>query len=334
MSVKRKANDKPIYYSGEHMCSAVTGKMKSCDQKAYFLLNGALRCGRHANKNTKRTVLQKNPRAKEIRQKQLEDHRESIDAAAAQNREAGRGGTVDLLKLRMMKSPELTPGVLLVFPNNKHENRNDGFGCCMLSPMRLGPVMHGQAGLPPSKTIENYHQFNKVFSIEQDKEGNPLPVYYEKRAEAYADPIPHRHKYDRADLKKANRDMVNGINTPMYSIHLDATGKERRYTYMQSRLFYCHFYELLAKEQDKFRQLQDKIRNGVNVRIAGYDAHAVHPDGLYADYCNTTKPFGHELVLYSLLTVANPAEYPWNRFYRENREIYDPLPFPLTEGME
>jgi hypothetical protein len=31
-----------------------------------------------------------------------------------------------------------------------------------LSPMKLGPVMHGQKDVPPATSIENYHQFNKV----------------------------------------------------------------------------------------------------------------------------------------------------------------------------
>ena len=35
----------------------------------------------------------------------------------------------------------------------------------------------------------------------------------------------------------------------------------------------------------------------------------------YKDVSNT---FGHELVLYTLLTVEDPYKYPWNIYYNDN----------------
>ena len=63
----------------------------------------------------------------------------------------------------MMKKPELIDGYLNVFPNYKHQNRKDGYGCAKLSPKSLGPVNHGMPNLPIAKNIENYHQFAKFW---------------------------------------------------------------------------------------------------------------------------------------------------------------------------
>lgn len=324
MSSKRK-----IYYSGEHTCTGVQKNGSKCTNKAYYMLNGALKCGHHANAKTKRTKLKSNPRKKELRNAELEQHKLSVSKIQQENQAQGICGTLSCQKMRMMKNPILSEGVLLVFPNNKHQNRSDGFGCASLSPMQLGPVKHGQPGLPDSLTIENYHQFNKVFPNEQDEKGNPLPIFYEKRNAAYIDPIPHRHKYDSAALKKMNKNMVNGVNTPMYCLHLDANGTERRYSYVESRFFYCHWYEVLAKTRVAFTALQTMLQNGTNLCITGYDAYQPDSTRLYEHYCDSSKPFGHELVLYTLLSIQNPYDYPWNRFYREHSDLYDPLSFHI-----
>jgi hypothetical protein len=86
-------------------------------------------------------------------------------------RENERRGDVIVTKLRMMKSPEYNKGFLKVFPNFKHQGRKDGYGCKKLSPMFLGPVQHGQPGLPPSENIENFHQGSKCFEEEIDEVG-------------------------------------------------------------------------------------------------------------------------------------------------------------------
>ena len=60
----------------------------------------------------------------------------------------------------MMKPPEHIDGYLKVFPNFKHQNRKDGFGCASLSPKALGPVSDGSRH---AKNIENFHQGAKIF---------------------------------------------------------------------------------------------------------------------------------------------------------------------------
>ena len=63
--------------------------------------------------------------------------------------------------------------------------------------------------------------------------------------------------------------------------------------------------------------------------ICGYDAYQPDPAKLYEHYCDPSRPFGHELVLYTLLSVKDREDYPWRRYYREHSELYDPLSFDI-----
>lgn len=327
----KKASQRPIPYAGEEMCS---GHLKDrdktpCRKVAYYRVgaNARVYCGRHADADT-RIGLRKNPENAVIRERELQQHAHTIHEISTANVILGTLGHVTCHKMRMMRKVPLTPGVLYVFPNNKHKVRSDGYGCASLSPMQLGPVHHQQPGLPPAKSIENYHQFNKCFSNEQTETGEIMDVFYTKRAAAYNDPVPHRHKYPSKVLKKMNKDFVNGVNTPMFSVHLDADGVERRYSYVESRFFYCIWYEKLAAQQPKLAALKQKIAHGVNLCICGYDAYQPTED-LYTHYCDASRPYGHELVLYTLLTVDDPAQYPWRRYYAAHQERYDPLSFDI-----
>jgi len=313
-----------------------TCEMRGCTRRAYYRETGGVGvltnknprvlCGTHSRKRP-RKKLTRNPNAKRIRKAELDAHKAQVARAAA---ERGGPGMVTCFKLRMMRVPPLTPGVMNVFPNNRHQARADGFGCAALSPMRLGPVRHGQFGLGDALNIENYHQFNKCFPFEQE-DGTTLPIFYQKRDAAYADPVAHRHKYDPKQIRKMSEGYVTGgrveaTNAPMFSVHLDATGKERHYSYVQSRFFYCAWHERLAKKEPYFAKLLHDLERGTNLCLVGYDAYQPTGD-LYEHYCDPGRPFGHELVLYTLLVVKDPNAYPWRRYYAEHCEIYDPLPF-------
>lgn len=219
-------------------------------------------------------------------------------------------------KLLMRRKAPHRKDFISVFPNNRHGNRKDGLGMCELSPMRLGPVKHAQPGVPDSLTIENYHQFNKVFPNEVDDNRDPKPEFYKMRDEAYQDPVPHRHKYSREILKKICKGNIN----PLYSIHLWPDGSEHRYDYVSSRYFYCHQYEILAKLQPEYKTLKDLLEEGKNLLILGYDGREI--TDLYDMYKDPAYPFGHELVLCSLLKFKNPKDYPWNVYHDEHRDLY------------
>jgi hypothetical protein len=113
-------------------------------------------------------------------------------------------------------------------------------------------------------------------------------------------------------------------NIPLFSVHLTLDGEERHFTYLESRFFYCKAYEVLTRDKSDLRVLREKLKSGINLMICGYDAYALEEDKeLYVYYCDTTRPFGHELVLYSLLVVEDPMDYPWQRYMRDHPEIYD-----------
>jgi len=335
-------SSKKLPYYGESRCEMKKKDGDPCANNAYYRhrKSGQVLCGVHC-KLPSRVKLPQNPKAEEIKAEKYKLHKLTVEVFAAENRQAKRRGKLTCQKMRMMKPVELQEGCLNVFPNNKHQNRTDGFGCASLSPMQLGPVEHNQPGLPISLTIENYHQFNKCFPNEIDKEGNPLPEFYTRRDAAYVDPVPHRHKFDLASLKKMNKDFVSGnesvANAPMFSVHLDANGKERRYSYVESRFFYCKWYERLATQTEDFKTLKEKLAQGYNLCICGYDAY--QPNVVFDargylfclqfHYENPLQPFGHELVLFTLLLIDDPYQYPWNMFYNKHKKLYEPLSFTM-----
>lgn len=218
--------------------------------------------------------------------------------------------------MRMMKKVEHKPGYLSVFPNYKHGNRQDGLGMPSLSPKSLGPVQHGMPGLPEAQNLENFWQFSKAFAFEVDEQGCLLPVFEEKRKKGFADTVPHRHKYEKKILSKYS----NNVNKPLYSVFVDREGKERRFSYIQARYFYCKIYEVLTKKEESFAKLQDLISEGYNLNLVGYDGYEVGDD-LMRHYLDESQPFGHELVLYTLLTQEE-EKYPWNVYHAENEELY------------
>lgn len=276
-----------VYY-GEINCESKTAKGTECTNKAYWKVGKKYLCGVHS-KNKDRKELPKGKKKEP-----------SIDW---DNIKELKKGKVICSKMKMMKGFDTRKGYLNVFPNYKHQNRKDGFGCSSLSPMSLGPVKHKQEGLPDALNIENYFQSNKKFPCESMKK------FRKKRLEMYEDPIPHRHKYDR----KLG-------NIPEYSIFI-INGEERQYTYIQSRYFYCHFYERLAKKTDDYKKLRKYLyekKYGLN--IVGYDAYPITKD-LYSHYKDSSKPFGHELVLYCLLTLEK-EEYPWRIYYNKHKKLY------------
>ncbi len=313
-----------VYY-GELPCEGhVKSTGKPCVNHAYYCdANGKHLCGVHSKKEA-RTELPKNPNKKQIEEMEEMHRKEKQEQMAQENRMNGRKGDVIVTKMHMMKSPVYVSGYVNVFPNFKHQNRKDGFGCARLSPKSLGPVEHGMPGIPPAGTIENYHQFAKFWEFELDEQGQIKEEYKQQRIAAYANGEPMRHKYDRKTIEESNKksNINTNINIPLFSAYYDSNGVEHRYTYLQCRYFYCHFYELLAMKEPDFVKLMQMRQDGYNLNICGFDGYSVN-SSLQEHFMDTTRPFGHELVLYTLLTEENPANFPWNVFYEENRGIYE-----------
>jgi hypothetical protein len=304
-------------YYGEKKCqSLIKSTGKPCTNLTYFQSDGKLLCGVHSKKDKNRIKLKKNPNKAKLFLEEIKKHNLEIRNQAALNKNAGKKGDVVCSKLKMMQKPDYIKGYLNIFPNYKHQGRKDGFGCSRLSPKSLGPVNHNMPGIPPAKNLENYHQFAKFWKFELDKDNQIIDKYKIARNKAYQDPIPYRHKYDRKTLKKHGN-----VNVPEFSVYYTKNGEERRYNYLQCRYFYCHYYESLAQKEPDFTRLNKKINEGYNINIVGYDGYQV-TKSIWDCYNDTSKPFGHELVLYTMLIEQNPKKYPWNIFYEKNKDLY------------
>lgn len=307
-----------IYY-GETSCQGQykSGKKKgtSCQNKAYYDVKGAYLCGVHAK--GERKELPKNPHRKELQQQENNDQEKISIITAETNRKEGKSGLVAVSKMGMRKAIPHRQGYLSIFPNFKHGNRKDGYGLPSLSPMSLGPINHGYPSLSPASNLENFHQGAKIYPGEVDKDNKITPEAHQVRDKLYRDETPYRHKFK---FPCFTGEVKNKI--PLYSLHYRGE-EEVKYDYLQSRYLYCYWYEKLVKEQEDFLLLQELINNGYNLLIIGYDGYDVDEKDLYTCYLDTSKPFGHELVLYTLLTVKDKEDYPWHRYYAQNKSIYE-----------
>lgn len=324
-----------IIYHGQIPCQGIyksgAKKGETCKNMAYNLSSdGLYLCGLHS-KNIEISKLPKNPNSKKEKEELLMSRVIACEEAASKNVEEGYCGMIIVNTMPWMKAPPYIDGYFNVFPNFKHGNRKDGYGCPGLSPKSLGPINHGMPNLPIAANLENFHQGAKFFPGEVNDEGwekfegnrnffgTITPEALEVRKKMYEDTTPYRHKFEYPLFTGRKPD--GNTNIQLFSIHYDQDGKERRYDYISSRYFYCYWYEKLAKEREEFKILQDLLFQGFNLQILGYDGYPVTQD-LWDHYLDPTRPFGHELVLYTLLAIENPEDYPWNRYYRENNTLY------------
>lgn len=268
-------------------CSAVTGKGDKCKNGGYYKLNdGRIVCGVHS-RGKERVEL---PKIKKVLEK--------VEVTKGE-------GKIEVRKIQMMKSVEDLGNYARCFPNFKHGGRKDAcFDCSSLSPFRLGPIDHGQPSLPPAKNLENFFQFNKVYSDEVDKNTQPTQKFFDTQLKGYLDEVPHRHK-PQYKIEKC-----------LYSIWEKKDKTLVSLSYVESRQIYSHFYVKYAREQEAFKKLVKLHEDGYNICIYGYDGYPtndVKASDMEEYYLDPSKPFGHELVLYTMLKYK-PEEYPWIKY--------------------
>lgn len=305
------------YYS-ERICESIVKSTGSpCKNKQYYYSseNKQYTCGVHKGKEF--TELPHRPaiEKEELVKAEINLQLIKVDEFRKQNVENSRLGSVCLIKMSMRKAVVSKEGWYNIFPNYRHQNRQDGFGCSSLSPMVLGPVKHGQPNLPDAQNLENFHQGNKVFPCELDEKnnpgsaslagfphGNPTYEFVKRRLEMYNDKQPHRHKFTRNDR-------------PVYSVWTDKNGSTYSIDYITSRQFYCTFYERMVTKEQDFIQLKKWRESGYNLAIQGYDAYEMEPNvkSIEEVYLNTSRPFGHERVLFTMLVLEKEEDYPWRK---------------------
>lgn len=317
-----------VFYFGETTCDH-----DKCPNKAsYSSTNKDVTvyiCGIHKRciSSFNPTPLARRPASSALaRSKKLAaNHVKTYEEAAKKNKDENCPGKVMLLPFRMMKAPEHQSGFLTVFPNARHKARTDGYGLSSLSPKLMGPVHHNMPNLPVT-TVEDFYQQAKLYPKEADSSGSPTEAAFEERKKAYTEGKGLRHK----PAAKENKKKV----LPLYSIYYDGAGKEYRFDYIQSRWFYCRAYELIARNLSDLGCLKKKLADGYNLAICGFDApknEKVVSREIDVVYADPSHPFGHELVIYCMLTIADPADYPWNKYNRNHRDIYSPFDNMFTQ---
>jgi hypothetical protein len=208
--------------------------------------------------------------------------------------------------MRMRQNVQTAKGFLNIFPNNRHGDRKDGRGMPSLSPMRMGPVMHNQTELPHAKSIENFHQGNKVYASQYDAQlDKPTPAFYETQREMYTDDVPHRHHPAASSRLR-----------PLFSVFY-VGDVEYRLSYVESRQLYCHYYEAFARADPAYKTLENLIEQGYHLQMCGYDAYDVEgdwsdPNVWEAYYLDPSRPFGHERVLACMLSISS-EDVPWRK---------------------
>lgn len=303
-----------VFY-GEIKCTYTTLSNKKCNNNAYYIDKNKYGCGVHTKKESRKNLPKRSAKdLKKMEDKRIKDHKKTLIET--------KNIDIILTKMYMMKKIDLIPNYLNIFPNHKHQHRKDGFGCSSLSPKCIGPIDHKQEGLPKAVTLEVYHQNNKVFPFEINSKGELTKDFIKTQICGYERKEPWRHKYGKnkedhiKKLKKLGIKITNNINIPLFSVHKDEKGNYIKYTYIESRWFYCKQYENFAIKDKNFKKI---LKLGFNINIIGYDARPIKntqclQDELIKMYKNIKYPFGHELVLACLLfkELGRIKETPWN----------------------
>lgn len=268
---------------GEVRCGELCASGNYCKSKSYFRVGDTLRCGTHS-RNCDRIELRKNPDAKK-----LKEEKDSLrfSRALLASKSGGRRGQIVCSKLGMRKEVPHKDGYLSVFPNYKHGNRKDGYGCPALSPMSLGPIKHEQEGVPVFSNLENFWQFSKKYKNQSFKEFEVLRVVMSN-----AEPLRHNRKGEKPEGWVWDGELLD---------------------YLEARPYYCCFYEQLSRRTKEFTELKEYLNKGWNLNIIGYDGREV--DGNSKEdfkrcYLDSTRPFGHELCLTAML-VLDKDDLPW-----------------------
>lgn len=292
---------------GEGRCSAtLKRKGLQCKHKAYYEHMGKAVCGRHKSKPYRKLPV--NPEKTRLQEEALQAQAESVRRERQSNRAKGSRGSVVCTKIRCMQAPQHRSGHQSIFPNRWHGNRRDGIGLPDCSPMSVGPI-HLPSGQTAS-CVENMHQGSKLFHGSID-DPSAMAQFREVQASLFADPKPHRHN-PMATGKGHQK------NVPVCFVWTRSDGTVVPYDYVPSRQFYCNYLErgLLAGNAG-FDRLKTMVEEGTSVNLLGYDAFDVPLDRtIDSIYLDGSRAFGHELVIYTMLT-HRPNEWPWRNHKSE-----------------
>jgi hypothetical protein len=187
-----------------------------------------------------------------------------------------------------------------------------------LSPMKLGPFIVTEelsplvpGGVCPGfivsdihigkqvamcQNFENYWQYSKVYSVD-NVNGILGESFFNRRAEGFQSTKAKRRVFPAK----------SGITT------LCSYYDGKLYQYLESRVFYCSGYSMLAEAHAKYKEIKRIMESGQNILILDLDAPSweshnqeLTPEFFEKEYNDTTHPFGHGMVLCSMLLGIKP----------------------------
>lgn len=213
-------------------------------------------------------------------------------------------------------------GALPIFPNCKHgafgnaarQSQCGGLGMSSLSP-RLGDGVQlcvRRAGPQGGRcerfaTVEAVMQAPKVYPDMLREDGTLTPAAAAMRAEFRAADPAGRH--------------LGGAARPNQCLYSMLCG--RKFSYIEARYFYCRAFELSKAANSNFARVRALLAKGIDVNIVGYDAphEGATPESLSTRYEDPSRPFGHELVIFSMIALQ-PEARPWTQYARAHPETY------------
>lgn len=178
-----------------------------------------------------------------------------------------------------------------------------------LHPGAIGPIHYDR--LMPDGTLAKTMCFNlnnlvlahSVFPEHLDEETGELnALFYETQldligtAKVYA-------KHPRIKVRPANEG-----EKPLFYIW-----EKTRLNELQFRiLVFTTLYAKMIQEVDRFKELKSLHSAGMNLYLLDYDSYDIWEEGLtlYEAMVDTSRPWGHSMILYGLLTKDCPWEDP------------------------
>lgn len=96
------------------------------------------------------------------------------------------------------------------------------------------------------------------------------------------------------------------------------------FSYIEARYFYCRAYELSKESDVNFGHMRRMLQQGLDINIVGYDGpyEGATVESLSHRYEDPSRPFGHELVIYAMMTLG-PEDRPWTLYARAHADMYE-----------
>jgi hypothetical protein len=282
----------------------VKSKNKICGRFCGWKNGNEYTCGMHKKKDV---VYEKVKKLKDEKQKQREkenlkrrkQHKVTVERQKLKNNKNGKKGLVICDKKIHYRAKNVI---------DKRDPLHDGFlniNVCSsakgiwkeLSPMYLG----NDVGIPTSETEDGSKDGKKLTFLNIESLWQSMKKYENESWEDYYETRVEWSKHKKGKRrkqfgKKANR------NIPEFSYW-----KGKKLSYMEARKsIYCPLYAKYVVKTEAYKRLKSLLNQGYNLCIIGYDGRII--DDLKKEFNDSSKPFGHEIVLVCLLRGVKPWE--------------------------